>query len=83
MSQKQLDILDVWPKRFINWFESQEELTPEQETELDSWYDNASPETLELVDAFTRQLELDTAKEAAGSVFFNTPIQKAVSVDHV
>ena len=74
---KQLDILDVWPKRFVNWFH-QEELTPEQETELDAWYDNASTETLELVDAFTRQQEQDSLKEADArakgeGVFFTQP----------
>ena len=77
MAKRQIDIEQAWPKKFVNWF-YQEELTAEQETELNAWYDQATASQLELIDSFIQQLSQDTVNEAEAEakgtgVFFNVP----------
>lgn len=73
-NNKIIDITDCYPKRFINWFESQDELTAEQELELDSWYDDMSPEKSKLLDAFQAQIDFDSS-QGDRKVYFQTPVK--------
>ena len=71
---RQIDLTDAFPRKFIRWFE-QEELTEDQETELDAWYDQATDRQLAKIDAFIEQLEQDSLKDRKGEAsFFKTPL---------